>query len=187
MTVDVDALITLARETDRRDFAHKATGWYLLVLGIDAEPTRDFATAMLPREPPALMPPSPNLAAAPSHEAGRPQIHAIRKRPGNPWPDRISVGRAGNCDIVLRAVSVSKLHAHFRPQQPEAAAGEGGLALIDCHSQNGTTIDGMRLHPDRPAPVSPGQRLVFGRVAARLLDAGGLYDVLRSAARSRPG
>src|SRR5262245_48740931 len=41
-------------------------------------------------------------------------VYVVAKAPGNPYLDRISVGRARNCDIVVRDGSVSKLHAHMR-------------------------------------------------------------------------
>src|ERR1700751_1190046 len=42
------------------------------------------------------------------------EVRSIVKTPGNPYPDRISIGRARNCDVAIRDPSVSKLHAHFR-------------------------------------------------------------------------
>jgi hypothetical protein len=56
-------------------------------------------------------------------------------------PDRISLGRARNCDIVLRDPSVSKLHAHFRVKD------DGKFDLVDRLSENGTEINGARLLP----------------------------------------
>jgi len=40
------------------------------------------------------------------------RIVAVKKREGNPYPDRFSIGRAPNCDVVVRLPSVSKVHAH---------------------------------------------------------------------------
>ena len=42
------------------------------------------------------------------------RVIPLVKAPGNPYSDRISVGRARNCDVVLRNPSVSKLHALIR-------------------------------------------------------------------------
>src|SRR5262245_27832586 len=42
------------------------------------------------------------------------EILPVAKAAGNPYPDRISIGRARNCDVVMRDPTVSKLHAHFR-------------------------------------------------------------------------
>jgi hypothetical protein len=65
------------------------------------------------------------------------QATKIIKRPGNPYPDRMSVGRAFNCDVVLRFPVVSKLHAHF------SFTVDGQLRLTDLGSSNG---------PDRRGP-----------------------------------
>ena len=63
------------------------------------------------------------------------EVLPVVKAPGNPYPDRVSVGRARNCDVVMRDPSVSKLHAHFRIGGPK-------LELVDIDSQNGTRVNG---------------------------------------------
>src|SRR4051812_43525910 len=67
----------------------------------------------------------------------------VRKAEGNPYPDRISVGRARNCDVSIRDPSVSKLHAHFKVRDG------GGYELVDLDSQNGTCVNGRPLAPNR--------------------------------------
>src|SRR5258707_532939 len=66
------------------------------------------------------------------------QIIPVLKRAGNPYPDRISVGRAANCDVVLRDPSVSKLHAHIVMRGSK-------FELIDLESHNGTLVNGRKL------------------------------------------
>lgn len=100
-------------------------------------------------------------------------VRAIAKAPGHPYPDRISVGRARNSDIVLRDPSVSKLHAHFRTRE------NGKFDLIDLDSQNGTCVNGHQLTPNKPEPVWPSDLVTFGNVTAWLLDAAALYDLLK--------
>ncbi|HTU58032.1 MAG TPA: hypothetical protein VMF89_06355, partial [Polyangiales bacterium] len=56
---------------------------------------------------------------APSLEL--PLILPLRKGEGRPFPERISVGRATNCDVVIRDASISKLHGHFRDVSQELA------------------------------------------------------------------
>jgi hypothetical protein len=99
-------------------------------------------------------------------------VLAVEKAAGNPWPDRISVGRARNCDVALRDPSVSKLHAHFKVR-------EGGYDLVDLDSQNGTRVNGTLLTPNEPKPVSSGDVLLFGMVSCKLVSAALLYDLLR--------
>ena len=41
-------------------------------------------------------------------------IAPVKKREGNPYADRVSIGRATNCDVVLRVPFISKMQAHAR-------------------------------------------------------------------------
>lgn len=99
-------------------------------------------------------------------------VASIAKREKSPFPDRISVGRARNSDVVVRHSSVSKLHAHFRKEG-------AGHTLTDVGSHNGTKADGTALVPHQPVAVRPGMMLVFGAIQARVLDAKSAYDLLR--------
>lgn len=108
--------------------------------------------------------------------AGTWRISVIRKRPGNPFPDRISIGRARNCDVVLRLSFVSKLHAVVL-QRPD-----GSFALVDQGSANGTCHNGRKLDKGDPAPLNPGDKLEFGSLGVQLVDAAMLYETLRGLA-----
>lgn len=99
-------------------------------------------------------------------------VAPITKRPGSAFPDRISLGRARNSDVVIRSASVSKLHAHFRSTRD-------GLTLTDVGSHNGTKIDGAKMVPHRAEAVRPGMTLLVGAIAARLVDAKQAYELLR--------
>lgn len=100
------------------------------------------------------------------------RVMALVKAPGNPYSDRISVGRARNCDVVLRNPSVSKLHAHIR-REPN-----GSWVLIDVNSHNGTSIDGARVSPSQPVVLRIGEQVTFGGMVVRVVDAPQLYLVL---------
>jgi len=100
------------------------------------------------------------------------QATKIIKRPGNPYPDRVSVGRALNCDVVLRFPVVSKLHAHF------TIAASGELRLTDLGSSNGTWHNGLRIEPGRAVAISTRDRLSFGGVHCQVIDANALYDLV---------
>lgn len=99
-------------------------------------------------------------------------IAVLKKAAGNPFPDRISVGRANNCDVVIRDPSVSKLHGHFRDVKMDAAI------FTDAKSSNGTKIDGNPAEPGVGIVVQSQTLIVLGRVRLTLLTASEVYDWL---------
>lgn len=96
----------------------------------------------------------------------------VIKAEGNPFPERISLGRAPNCDIVVRDGSVSKLHGHFRDVTPERAL------YIDANSANGTYLNGEQAAPGASVEVRSYAHLTFGRVRVQLLASTDVYDWL---------
>ncbi|MBI4952895.1 MAG: FHA domain-containing protein [Myxococcales bacterium] len=87
------------------------------------------------------------------------------KRPGNPFPTQLFVGRARQSDICLEDASVTRVHAYFK-------LGDGVVVgLRDCGSGNGTFVNGVRLGPEELCPVRPGDRVAFGVVELQLLTA----------------
>jgi len=111
-------------------------------------------------------------------DLGAAEVLALQKAPGNPDGERISLGRARNCDLVLRDPSVSKLHAHFLIATADAP---GCLHLADLESQNGTLLNGKPLVPNVAVPVDVGAALRFGGVVAHLVDAARLFDLMEFA------
>ncbi len=105
-------------------------------------------------------------------DADRYQIFRLVKVAGSPWPNRISVGRARNNDVVLPDKSVSKLHAHFTHDDT------GAPRLSDAGSRNGTRVNSERAPDSNPVPVASGDLLTFGAVSLTYLDAGGLHDLV---------
>ena len=90
----------------------------------------------------------------------------------SPYADRVSVGRARNCDVVLRHSSVSKLHAQIRLQT------DGALELVDLGSRNGTFVDGLRLEPKTSRMLSAGAHVAFGEIVGNVLDAARAHAAL---------
>jgi pSer/pThr/pTyr-binding forkhead associated (FHA) protein len=101
-------------------------------------------------------------------------IVALKKSERSPYATLISVGRARNCDVVLRASTVSKLHAQFVVQ-------EGGWQLVDRESANATEVNGRVLPANQPEAVAPGDRLKFGAIECLLADGEALFRALKSA------
>jgi hypothetical protein len=98
-----------------------------------------------------------------------PMVLPMMKDPGNPFPDRISIGRAPNCDIVIREHSVSKLHGHFRDVTMESAV------FTDSRSANGSRINGVTISPGTPVTLVSLDEIVLGRVRLKLMTATDLY------------
>lgn len=164
----VESLFPAALRLGRPSFVAEHRGFHLLKppTGHDAE-VLGFETLQ-----------AGSVGADPSHivpSTSHWQATKIIKRPGNPYPDRMSVGRALNCDVVLRFPVVSKLHAHF------TLTVAGQLRLTDLGSSNGTWHNGLRLESGRPVLVAPRDRLSFGGVHCQVIDADALYELVSGA------
>jgi hypothetical protein len=163
--LEFDELTTLIRSISRDEFISRRPIMFLLVTSrLEEEEDAGFNT----------------LISKPTFKGRRQSSPArvmdvleVDKAEGNPYPDRISIGRARNCDVAIRDPSVSKLHAHFRKRDT------GELDLVDLGSQNGTCVNTRPLAPNRPEPVNAGDVLLFGSVACKLLSAAQIYDLLR--------
>ncbi len=174
-------LVREIRELSRDVFVARYREPFLLVFGSDVDGT--------PSDPPVSMEPVSGApftfrtftgcTAEPSPGTELREVILVTKRGTNPYPERISVGRARNCDIVLRNRAVSKLHAHFRH------TGSGQLEIVDLGSYNGTWLNGAQLEAHSGELVTSGDELQFGGVAAQLVDADTLYDMLRTTSSSR--
>jgi pSer/pThr/pTyr-binding forkhead associated (FHA) protein len=97
------------------------------------------------------------------------------------YPDRISVGRATNKDIVLRHQSVSKFHAWFEIDS------EGCFYVADAGSKNLTRINGYAIVAHDPSPVEAGDSLCFGSVEAVLCSPRALWATLSGGAKRISG
>ncbi|MBW2463066.1 MAG: FHA domain-containing protein [Deltaproteobacteria bacterium] len=105
------------------------------------------------------------------------RIAPVTKKLGNPFPERVSIGRAPNCDITIRLPFISKLHAHFVPQD------DGTVDLIDQKSANGTTHNGRQLDLGERVNLTVTDRVLFGTLELEVADAGRLFDILLGEAR----
>lgn len=105
------------------------------------------------------------------------RIAPVAKKPDNPFPDRVSVGRAPNCDITIRLPYISKLHAHFLPLD------DGTVDLLDQKSANGTSHNGRQLHLGERVNLIVGDRILLGTLELELADAARLYDLILGEAR----
>ncbi len=102
------------------------------------------------------------------------RIVPVKKREGNPYPERISVGRAPNCDVVLRLPSISKVHAHILGRDTES------FTLVDNDAANATFVNGRKVESKTPTPIRVGDVIAFASLEVEFVDANRLYDILRS-------
>lgn len=144
----------------------------------------DYETAALDRHTAAAL-----LAAAERTEAdraelirqalleGRRYVVPLRKRQsaGGLSPDRVTVGRATNSDIVLRDPSVSKLHAWFSLHEHRE------FRLADAGSTNHTAVNGQRLAPRFPRHLVECDRLELGAVSGIVCSAETLWAAVHVA------
>ena len=79
----------------------------------------------------------------------------LSKRPGNPFPHMITIGRARNSDLVINSASISKVHAYFLRT-------DDGWRLVDQRSRNGTFVDGVALEPGQQEALSDRARIHLG-------------------------
>lgn len=71
--------------------------------------------------------------------------------------DTISIGRGNDCTIMLGDQNASRRHAEVRPV-------DGGYALVDLASTNGTLVNGRRVHEHL---LSDGDQITFGQTTFR--------------------
>ena len=156
-----------ARSMTREEFVARYPHLYLVISENPEKLAIGFETAVVS-----------TFSGKPMEPGLQPAVRRSRctrspRRPAIPIPTRISVGRARNCDLVMRDLSVSKLHGHFRLREAEK------LDLIDLDSQNGTAVNGRPLLAHAPEWVAPGDTLRFGTVTAKLVDSDALFDLLQ--------
>lgn len=108
------------------------------------------------------------------------QIFPVAKRAGNPFPERITIGRAPNCDISLRVPFISKAHAHILLDV------NGTYSLRDNQGANGTFHNHRRLDANDQATLGVGDSVQFGSLQFEFADVNRLYDILISEVRTQP-
>ena len=131
----------------------------------ESEPEIDYATRTLSLN----FDPMPRVS----------QLVEVKKNPENPFPDRISIGRATNCDVVIRLAFVSKVHAHLIIQGEK-------LTLRDNKASNFTFHNHRRLEPGSSRSVQLGDIVSFGALDLELVDAPRLYEILRTGPGGQP-
>jgi pSer/pThr/pTyr-binding forkhead associated (FHA) protein len=79
----------------------------------------------------------------------------VNKSRRNAFHSKITVGRAKNNDIIIRAPEISKLHAVFVRQEDKT------WRLKDMDSANGTMVNGTKLGKSESIEVQSGDQITF--------------------------
>lgn len=116
------------------------------------------------------------LATQPLDEQG--ELHRwiaypVEKSDRNGFLQMITLGRAGNNDVVLPEPSVSKFHAFLRKDD------NGVWAIQDGGSRYGTSVDGEQVSVTQALALSSGQLISLGTgVSLRFFESEALFDRL---------
>jgi Inner membrane component of T3SS, cytoplasmic domain len=99
------------------------------------------------------------------------ELYPLSKKPGASFPDRITIGRTTNNDVVISDHSVSRLHAYARQV-------DGGWVVADAGSKNGSWLGNDVLEARREVALVQGAAVRFGDVRLTFYRAAELYDLL---------
>jgi hypothetical protein len=99
--------------------------------------------------------------------------------------DRVTIGVATTCDVLLDDASVSKRHAWFEEVQ-------GAWQICDADSSAGTQVNNDPIEPGTARVLVSGDRITLGYVEMMFLAPEGFYDLIRGlfaseASRARSG
>lgn len=161
----IDTYLTLSRSVNEADFVAQSHSAFLLKRPYAQTPA-SIGTAPITFE-------TRLTTVEVDPYAAEWRLAPVKKRVGNPFPDRISIGRATNCDIVVRLPSISKAHAHI-------VTDNGRYCLMDNGAANFTFVNRVRLDAKVPVPIKSGDKIGLGSIEFLFVDARTLYTILNT-------
>jgi FHA domain len=99
------------------------------------------------------------------------ELYPLAKKPGASFPDRITIGRTPNNDVVIADTSISRLHAYVKRVG-------AGWVVADAGSKNGSWLKGGALDPRKEQPLPSRAVLRFGDVDVTFYVAEDLFAAL---------
>jgi len=100
------------------------------------------------------------------------RIVALEKSDRNAFKSKITVGRAKNNDVIVRAAKISKIHAAF-------VIGKDEWQIVDMGSVNGTMVNGKRLEKNQPVKLGSGDMISFWRYVFEYHDLDSFIAILK--------
>lgn len=107
-------------------------------------------------------------------EAPELEVYPLTKKPGASFPDRITIGRTPNNDIVITDASISRLHAYVKLE------GKSWL-VADAGSKNGSWLDRLSLEARKERKLGTRMVLRLGDVDLTFYLAEDLFVLLGGA------
>jgi hypothetical protein len=109
------------------------------------------------------------------------QVFPVVKQPGiNPYTGMVTVGRADNCDVIIRSAEVSKFHFYLVPNpivQGQYSIGDGG-------SKNGTLVGDVSIMPKKMEAIKSGDSIYLGTtVVLRFFTPGHFQEMVKRSPR----
>ncbi|CAN5877429.1 hypothetical protein BH11MYX2_BH11MYX2_15490 [soil metagenome] len=99
------------------------------------------------------------------------EVYPLAKKPGASFPDRITIGRTPNNEIVISDQSISRLHAYARTDRR-------GWVVADAGSKNGSWLDKLTLDAHKERPIQTKAKLRLGDIDLMFFLAQDLFTVL---------
>jgi hypothetical protein len=99
-----------------------------------------------------------SLKGSGKHRASLALVHRVfplTKAPSGP-PGPVVVGRTSENDVSIPEYSISKRHCSFEVK-------DGTMAVSDCGSTNGTTLNGTKLERGASVPLCGGEQITMGK------------------------
>lgn len=106
------------------------------------------------------------------------KVVPLEKSNRNAFKTKITVGRAKNNDVIIRASKVSKVHAAF-------IVGKDDWQLMDMGSVNGTVVNGERLEKSQSVKLSSGDMISLWRYVFEYHDLDSFIAILDRFARHK--
>lgn len=99
------------------------------------------------------------------------EVYPLTKKPGASFPDRITIGRTTNNDVVIPETSVSRLHAYVRRDGAR-------WVVADAGSKNGSWLDERALDARKERPIASRAVLRLGDIDLVFFLASDLFAAL---------